>query len=627
MVVFAETAVPFLAVFLIVFHGAIGQPVLETLSGSVRGVTEETQGENISKFLGIPYAKPPVGRRRFRAPEPIGTWADTLNATEFGAICAQNPAYINGIRDTLPHSLMDEDCLTLNIYTPNFDESKNLTVLIFFHGGVFSHGTTMTYDGSTLAALYDVVVVTVNYRVGPFGFLSTMDSHSMGNYGLLDQQLAIRWVKDNIAHFGGDPGKITLFGTSAGAMCVGFQLMSSTNEGLFQRGIAMSGVPTSLSMADKPVFWARRLGSALNCTNVGDSGELISCLKSKSWEDIIENIPSVDNTDVWDRQFMPVVDGVFVPVKPELDSNANFTNYDCLLGFNSNEGKAAYLRPKLKNFVANLTHDPGMTRARFEQLLGDSLRPYFEDELNLLKNAVVNYYTDWSDPTNDLTRLKNFFAFMGDHIFAAPTVGFARKHAMLTAAETRTFLYQFSYGGSDPRYPDWLEGATHGAERPFAFGMPVSMSAGYTNDTIMLSRTMMKYLTNFAKTGDPNSGESVSVSWPEYTVDTQGYLDLDVTVTTADRPKADSMAFWLDYFPGLAATSCPPLPTNCIEVVGEDLGLSLTPQQASDVIQGMIVGMMLLGVLLVVLASVIGAYRIKVKKLENTHDKLEEESG
>ncbi|XP_077983964.1 para-nitrobenzyl esterase-like [Glandiceps talaboti] len=253
-----------LSLFLVFTHnGVTGLLEVETRVGPVQGVSDDFQGKNLTIFRGIPYAKPPVGRLRFRPPVPVEPWQDTLNATEYGDICPQSESAIAASVALLSHTRMSEDCLTLDIYSPDNTDDELLTVMVFFYPGSFATGTTMLYDGSVLAATQNVVVVTVNYRLGALGFLSTMDKYANGNYGLLDQQLAIRWVKANIDGFGGDPDKITLFGRSAGGMSVGFQMLSPSNDGLFKRGISQSGTATSFFMADRPVVLTTFLASTI----------------------------------------------------------------------------------------------------------------------------------------------------------------------------------------------------------------------------------------------------------------------------------------------------------------------------------------------------------------------------
>ena len=204
-----------------------GAPVVKTRTGAVRGTVDG----NLRVFLGIPYAAPPVGNLRWQPPEAHASWTDTLDASRAGNSCTQLSFRHGGPEGS-------EDCLYLNIYSP-VSGGTRLPVMVWIHGGTFIAGTGSSYDGSKLAAKGKLVVVTINYRLGPFGFLASRSLDSpgrpSGNYGLLDQQAALRWVKENIAAFGGDPNKVTVAGESAGAISIGLHLVSPAAAGLFER--------------------------------------------------------------------------------------------------------------------------------------------------------------------------------------------------------------------------------------------------------------------------------------------------------------------------------------------------------------------------------------------------------
>eukprot|EP00794_Sanderia_malayensis_P000224 gene218-839_t len=207
--------------------------------GQCQGTQESTVAGNVDVFKGIPFAKPPVGALRFQAPQDT-TWTGHFNATKFGHVCPQPDSAF------FKNNTGNEDCLTLNIYRPS-NATGRLPVMVWIHGGGYTIGTGMTYDGSILSSMHNVVVVTINYRLGILGFLNIPGTDLKGNYGMLDQVHALRWVKKNIRSFGGDPGKVTIFGESAGASSVSLLTVSPLirNEGLFLRAICQSGVATS----------------------------------------------------------------------------------------------------------------------------------------------------------------------------------------------------------------------------------------------------------------------------------------------------------------------------------------------------------------------------------------------
>ena len=248
--------------------------IVDTRYGKVEGTTDE----GVYAFKGIPFAAPPVGERRWHAPEPPEPWAGIRAATNWGRQAWQpaveNAGMLSFVFNIRNAAFRDEDCLQLNVFTPGADASKR-PVLVWIHGGGFQGGTggTPVYDGSNLARRGDVVVATVNYRVGALGWLNLHELTggripATGNEGLLDQIEALRWIRDNIAAFGGDPGNVTVFGESAGAMSVGALLASSSARTLFHRGILLSGATSTANSLARAVEIAdgllRKLGVSPN---------------------------------------------------------------------------------------------------------------------------------------------------------------------------------------------------------------------------------------------------------------------------------------------------------------------------------------------------------------------------
>jgi para-nitrobenzyl esterase len=218
--------------------------IVATTGGPVQG----REKDGIFDFRGIPYAAPPVGELRFRPPQPVEPWADVRDVTRFGPMAPQNQGAMEAMFGAPPRP-MDEDCLTLNVWTPGCDDAKR-PVMVWIHGGAFLYGTGATpwYDGRTFAR-NDVVLVTINYRLGALGFLHV---DGQGNNGILDQVAALEWVRDNIAAFGGDPGNVTAFGESAGAMSVGTLLGLPAAKGLFVKAIPESGAAHSARSTPRP---------------------------------------------------------------------------------------------------------------------------------------------------------------------------------------------------------------------------------------------------------------------------------------------------------------------------------------------------------------------------------------
>ncbi len=246
-----------------------------------QGSKEATYGGYVDIFKGVPYAKPPVGALRFQPTQPK-TWTRVFNATRFGHKCAQVDMFTKITSGS-------EDCLTLNIYRPS-KASGNLTVMVWIHGGGYIGGEGKADDASILSRVENVLVVTINYRLGDLGFFNVPGTEAKGNYGLLDQIAALRWVKKNIASFGGNPNKITIFGERAGGASVSLLSVSPLikNEGLFIRAIAQSGVASSpwaaydVTDEQQAIFFGTKVGCPLK------GASLVKCLKGKPQNEILQ---------------------------------------------------------------------------------------------------------------------------------------------------------------------------------------------------------------------------------------------------------------------------------------------------------------------------------------------------
>ncbi|NXI30481.1 SASB hydrolase, partial [Sterrhoptilus dennistouni] len=225
-------------------------PEAETKYGRVRGYQfqVDTAERTVNVFLGLPFAKPPVGSLRFSEPQPPEPWEGVRDATSYPPMCLQDKVlgqYFSDIitnrKEKVPLQV-SEDCLYLNVYTPvSTGKQEKLPVLVWIHGGGLVSGAASSYDGSALAAFDNVVVVAIQYRLGVAGYFSTGDEHARGNWGYLDQVAALRWIQENIIHFGGDPGSVTIFGESAGGISVSALVLSPLAKGLFHRAISESG--------------------------------------------------------------------------------------------------------------------------------------------------------------------------------------------------------------------------------------------------------------------------------------------------------------------------------------------------------------------------------------------------
>ncbi|XP_013793463.1 acetylcholinesterase-1-like [Limulus polyphemus] len=316
-------------------------PVIKTNSGSLRGQTCRILGKPIFKYLGVPYATPPVGNLRFGKPLAVGQWDGVYEATEQPLPCVQKIKYSPYPWKT-NQSESSEDCLYLNIWTPELIGTGELRpVLVWIYGGSFTHGSIDIdfYDGSVLSAYGDVVVASMNYRVGLFGFLNAGTKSCPGNMGLHDQLLAMKWIKENIEFFGGDPKRITLFGESAGAISIGAHLVSPLSRGLFARAILQSGSlygpivkgRDGLSGRSKVSEISKHVG-CLNDEDV-DIENMVKCLKTVPAEELLGAAKEKRG------DFGPTFGDDYIPIDPnEAFKTGSFQNVELLIGANRDEG-------------------------------------------------------------------------------------------------------------------------------------------------------------------------------------------------------------------------------------------------------------------------------------------------
>ncbi|XP_067850750.1 neuroligin-1 isoform X2 [Heptranchias perlo] len=579
-------------------------PVVNTNYGRLRGIKKELSNEILGpviQYLGIPYAASPTGERRFQPPEPPSSWSEIRNATHFAPVCPQNihgmlpdvmlPVWFTANLEVIASSVQEqnEDCLFLNIYVPTEDgplakkqaddlgdndgaededirDSGPKPVMVFIHGGSYMEGTGNIFDGSVLASYGNVIVITVNYRLGVLGFLSTGDQAAKGNYGLLDQIQALRWISENIAFFSGDPLRITVFGSGAGASCVNLLTLSHYSEGnrwsnstkgLFQRAIAQSGTAlSSWAVSYQPAKFARQLATKVGC-NVIDTIDLVECLRSKQYKELVEQDIQPARYHI---AFGPVIDGDVIPDDPQiLMEQGEFLNYDIMLGVNQGEGY---------KFVESIVdNEDGVSASDFDFAVSnfvDNLYGYPEGK-DVLRETIKFMYTDWADRHNPETRRKTLLALFTDHQWVAPAVATADLHSGFGSP---TFFYAFYHHCQSDMMPAWAD-ASHGDEIPYVFGVPMIgatelFPCNFSKNDVMLSAVVMTYWTNFAKTGDPNQpvpqdtkfihtkpNRFEEVAWSRYSQKDQLYLHIGLKPRVKEHYRANKVNLWLELVPHL----------------------------------------------------------------------------
>ncbi|UQA57190.1 carboxylesterase/lipase family protein [Polyangium aurulentum] len=470
-------------------------------------------------FLGIPFAAPPVGDLRWKPPAPHAAWTETLQAKARGAACPQ----LNPLNQSLVAGT-SEDCLTVNVWTPEKLASEGRPVLVWIHGGAFTLGSggDASYDGQILAETTGSVVVTLNYRLGPFGYLglSELESEdaahpSAGNYGMEDQRAALEWVKANAAAFGGDPANVTIFGESAGGISVCHHMVSPKSKGLFQRAIIESGPCNTVTTKAAAATQGAAFVKALGC----EGSDVLACLRGKPIEQIMTALPTSSDLVSGDgANWSPVIDGWNLPDLPsKLLAEGSFEKVPTIVGANADEGTLFYA----------LAGKTIADEATFEALAEALVPGHGKD--------VVEHYPSATYGSAH----KAAMAAIGDGGFVCPTRQTARA---LAAAGVPTFHYHFTYVPSGALLGKDL-GAFHSAELKYVFGNPGQLiPQALSDEEITFSENIMGYWSRLAENGDPNG--KGALAWPQYDAQKDESLLLDMTISTKAGVRKDVCDFW-----------------------------------------------------------------------------------
>lgn len=432
-----------------------------------------------------------------------------------------------------------EDCLYLNIYTPaDLTKKSRLPVMVWIHGGGLVVGGASTYDGLALSALENVVVVTIQYRLGIWGFFSTGDEHSRGNWGHLDQVAALRWVQDNIANFGGNPGSVTIFGGSAGGQSVSVLVLSPLAKNLFHKAISESGVALLAALFKKDIKpLAEKIAVTAGCKTT-TSAIMVHCLRQKTESELLEatlkmNFFSLDlfGDPREGHTFLPtVIDGVVLSKSPkEILEEKNFHTVPYIVGINKQE--FGWILPMMMAYP--------VSEGRMDQQTATSLLWKSYPILSIPEELTPLVTEKYLGGTDDHFKKKDLFLdLIADVIFGVPAVTVARGHR---DAGAPTYMYEFQYypSFSSSMKPKTVVG-DHGDEIFSVFGAPF-LKDGASEEEIHLSKMVMKFWANFARNGSPN-GEGLP-HWPEYD-QKEGYLQIGATTQAAQGLKAKEMIFW-----------------------------------------------------------------------------------
>jgi para-nitrobenzyl esterase len=531
-VLFVGSAVGVAAAVLVAGAGAAGaspasgaaSPVVRTDGGLVRGAS----AAGVNSFLGLPYAAPPTGNLRWRPPQPASAWTGVRPATQFGPSCPQ--AQPQSANPFLPPGTISEDCLYLNVYTPAAHPGGNRPVLVWIHGGGLVQDGGRNYDGTKLAAA-GAVVVTINYRLGALGFLAhpalaSRPGGPAGNYGLMDQQAALRWVQRNIAQFGGDPRNVTIAGQSAGGLSVLAQMVSPGARGLFQRAIVQSG---AFALNQRPLAAAEAAGQTF-AKAVGCADQTAACLRSVPVSDLVSNfgveIPGVVDGSVLTQPIgTALASGQFarVPVINGITHDEELL-FIAGLGITVSQGTNIPLAgdpTDPANYQANIAQALGVSPARAAAIAA-------EYPLSAYPNPVVA-----------------FSLLVSDASFACPALQVDRWTA---GRGIPTYAYQFNDDNAPlnilPPDKQHLGLSTHGTELPYLFDQPNApfpVTRTLTPGQQALAASMRTDWASFAGTGNPSSR---ALPWPSFNgTRVLSLVPLQSQVTT-DFAAAHHCSFW-----------------------------------------------------------------------------------
>nr|WCJ12948.1 carboxylesterase [Dendroctonus armandi] len=529
---------------LYLIHSTLGFDELVTVKeGVIRGgLLTIAKNETFRAFQGVPYAEPPLGFLRFQAPISHKPWESVLNATQDADVCYAIGSYT---------SSQSEDCLYLNVYTPVLTNNEEaVPVLIWIHGGGYTHGNALYSNfGPDFLIGKGIVIVTVNYRLGPFGFLSTGDLVIPGNAGHKDQAAAIKWTFENIAAFGGDPAKITLAGQSAGASSVGYQLLYKENEGLIRAAILESGSPLSIwsfQNSSQARQYAFDLGSLIPGTKnfANDSQLLLQFLQDVD----AETLHAASNNLTTPLPVKePVHDAAFLTENQyHLLETGNFIRVPIIIGTNSEEEihQAADLSKLNKTLYQYESNNENFIPSDF--IVNDSLNR--SDVAKLIRNLYL-------DGVPEDEQMGHMVRFLSHTTFTNPMI----KHAALASNYTDVYFYVFSYAGLMGNVNVTIKGADsvdHAEDPKYLFRQ---VSSSYSNadlskfpqSDILTHDRLIELWVNFVKYRNPTPELSEllqNVNWPKFTETEAKFLDIGPQLQIQNNPKSPYYNIWVEIY-------------------------------------------------------------------------------
>ncbi|CAG5042625.1 unnamed protein product [Parnassius apollo] len=526
----------------------IGDPIVNVREGKLRGtVATLLDGSKYYSFKGVPYALAPLGELRFQAPLAPKPWKGIRNATEHGPVCTQYDLSISQIVEG------SEDCLFVNIYTKSLRCDAKIPVMVFIHGGSYSFnsGNSQTFSPDLLLP-HNVILVTMNYRLELLGYLSLDTPEVPGNAGMKDQVAALRWIKNNIAQFGGNPNSITIFGESSGASSVTSHLLSPMSKGLFNRAIAESGTciqdwANDRNAKERAFRAGKLLGKETNDTNEllqflrGLKPTLLTNLAQKTMttEETYRGLPDY---------FVPVVEKKFKSVKAFIDeepvnllAKGKTNKVPLMIGYNSAEGLAliSFLLPKLDFYNENPSYH--IQREIAEKVSNEKLKEFGDR----VKQIYLNNKNLTKDDPQTIERIgSDIHFFYNTHRFAH----------LYSASGQPVYMYRFNYDTDLNILKKFsgfsgLKGASHGDELFYLFYNFLNKKP--YNEQRKLREIALKVTTlwtNFAKTGDPTPDNSLETKWLHYTRCGKEYLKVEDNMSVGNYANGERMRFWNELY-------------------------------------------------------------------------------
>ncbi|UYV67760.1 BCHE [Cordylochernes scorpioides] len=490
-------------------YSSRNDPVVNLPMGRIRGFRKTIIRKNLNVFLGIPFAKPPLGDLRYKKPVEIDKYRKEIVADTMPKACFQIDPFTPDGAEYYKRLNMSEDCLYLNIWVPVTKKlnTEPKSVLVWIYGGGFTQGSTSGpwYNGQIIAAHGDVIVASMNYRVGAMGFLNCATRDEPGNIGLYDQALALRWIRNNIAYFGGNPESMTIFGESAGGLSVGFHLTSPFSKGLFKRAIMQSGT------ANLPVYFdyeqslqtAQRFARKANCASpnlniIKNPNAILNCLRSKSPEELsVAEYEMRGNRRIY-AQFRPVIGEDFLPYRnfnPFVPGHINDRNI--MIGITANDGQS-FVFDYFREFIGN----PNVTKT----MAYDAMIPFLTEigRLDNVKEKLDYYFRGVIE--DDIVEVKRAMGrVLTDWMFKCPSQEIAD---IFTRLDNRVSFYYYNHlysGRSSYSDGGWLE-VPHFEEVKFLFGLIFFMDEiphkfNYTRNEERFSLELIDLWSSYAKTG------------------------------------------------------------------------------------------------------------------------------